>query len=148
MTELDQRRIAEWIGDAFAILCVRVAGFSEAEKNVRLGFETILRQLGTPPLRAIAKAPPPVFSQAGASTGDFRQIIKALDSCLTVFQRYNGLLTIAQRRIEILIRATRRFAEEELQQRTTRTAPAVTVSTRTTPSVSSASATPFATVTA
>jgi len=125
MTDLDQRRIAEWIGDAFAILCVRVGGFSEAENKVRLGFESILRQLGTPPLRAITQAPPPLFAPTtGASVADLRHIIKALDSCLAVFDRYSAVLTVAQRRIELLVRATRRHAHEELVHRTTRAAPA------------------------
>lgn len=117
MTDLDQRRIAEWIGDAFAILCVRIGGMSEAETKVRLGFEAILRNLGTPPLRALAKAPPPLFGQTGASAADLRQIVKALDSCLAVFARYSPVLTVAQRRIELLVRATRRHAEEELRHR-------------------------------
>lgn len=122
MTELDQRRIAEWIGDAFAILCVRVGGFSEAENKVRLGFESILRQLGTPPLRAITKAPPPLFAPTAASVGDLRHIIKALDSCLAIFDRYAAVLTISQRRVELLVRATRRHAHEELLRRTPRPA--------------------------
>lgn len=117
MTELDQQRVAEWIGDAFAILCVRVGGVSEAERNLRLGFEAILRQLGTSPLRMVAKTAPPLHSRATASTGDLRHILKALDSCLTVFQRYDAVLTAAQRRIQILVRATRRFAEVELHSR-------------------------------
>lgn len=120
MTALDQRRIAEWIGDAFAILCVRVGGFSETETKLRLGFEAILRQLGTPPLRAITKAPPPLFAQTGASTADLRHIIKALDCCLAVFNRYAAVLTTRQRHIELLIKATRRHADEELQLRTAR----------------------------
>lgn len=122
MTELDQRRIAEWIGDAFAILCVRVGGFSEAENKVRLGFESILRQLGTPPLRAITKAPPPLFAPTGASVADLRHIIKALDSCLAVFDRYSAVLTDTQRRVAILVRATRRHAHEEILYRTARPA--------------------------
>lgn len=117
MTALDQRRIAEWIGDAFAILCVRVGGFSEAEHQVRLGFESILRQLGTPPLRAIAKAPPPIFTASGASTSDLRHIVKALDSCLVLFDRYAAVLNASQRHTALLVRATRRHAQEELQNR-------------------------------
>jgi hypothetical protein len=117
MTDLDQQRITEWIGDAFAILCVRVGGLSEAERNLRLGFEAILRQLGTSPLRVVAKSTPPLHSRATASTSDLRHILKALDSCLTIFQRYDPVLTHAQRRTQILVRATRRFAEEELQSR-------------------------------
>jgi hypothetical protein len=120
MTDLDHRRIAEWIGDAFAILCVRVAGFSEAEVKLRLGFEAILRQLGTSPLRAVTKAPPPLYGAPGASTADLRQIIKALDSCLTVFTRYDAVLTTSQRHVAILVRATRRFAGDELAARTAR----------------------------
>jgi hypothetical protein len=116
MTEYDQQRIAEWIGDAFAILCVRVGGLSAAETNLRLGFEALLRHLGTSPLSEVAKAPPP---RAGspASAADLRNIIRALDCCLTVFRRYDAVLQPAQRRIQILVRATRRYAEEELAAR-------------------------------
>lgn len=117
MTDLDQQRITEWIGDAFAILCVRVGGLSAAERNLRLGFEAILRQLGTSPLHVVAKSTPPLQTRATASTSDLRHILKALDSCLTIFQRYDAVLTNAQRRMQILVRATRRFAEEELQSR-------------------------------
>lgn len=120
MTDLDNRRIAEWIGDAFAILCVRVSGCSTAETKVRLGVEAILRHLGTPPLRAITARPPPLFAQTGASSADLRHILKALDCCLAVFNRYAAVLTPAERRIEILIRATRRHTEEELANRSTR----------------------------
>ena len=120
MTDLDQRRIVEWIGDAFAILCVRVGGYSEAETKVRLGVEAILRHLGTPPLRAITKSPPPLFAPTGASSADLRHIIKALDSCLAVFGRYAAVLNASQRKTEILIRATRRHAEEELESRSRR----------------------------
>lgn len=117
MTDPDQRRIAEWIGDAFAILCVRVSGCSEAETKVRLGIEAILRQLGTPPLRALTKYPPPLFAAGGASTGDLRHIIKALDSCVAIFDRYAAVLSTAERRLELLVRATRRHAMEELLSR-------------------------------
>ncbi len=117
MTDLDQQRIAEWIGDAFAILCVRVGGLSAAERNLRLGFEAILRQLGTSPLREISKSSPPLHARAVASAGDLRHIVKALDCCLAVFQRYEAVLTHAQRRSEILVRAPRRFAAEELRSR-------------------------------
>ena len=117
MTDLDQQRIAEWIGDAFAILCVRIGGLSAAERNLRLGFEAILRQLGTSPLRVVANSRPPLYSRATASTADLRHILKALDCCLTVFQRYDAVLTEAQRRVQFLVRATRRFADEELRSR-------------------------------
>jgi hypothetical protein len=120
MTDVDRRRITEWIGDAFAILCVRVGGYSEAESKVRLGVEAILRQLGTPPLRAITRSPPPLFSQSGASTADLRHIIKALDCSLAIFDRYASALNTAERRVELLIRATRRYAEEELLSRNSR----------------------------
>ena len=118
MTDLDQQRVAEWIGDAFAILCVRVGGLSAAEKNLRLGFEAILRQLGTSPLREVAKATPPLHSRVTATVTDLRHIVKALDCCLGVFQRYDAVLNAAQRRVQILVRAARRFAEEELHRRT------------------------------
>ena len=117
MTRLEQQRITEWIGDAFAILCVRVAGLSVTERNLRLGFEAILRQLGIPPLRMLERANLPSYGRITASTTDLRQIIKALDSCLAIYTRYDAVLSTAQRRIQILVRATKRFAEEELGDR-------------------------------
>ena len=117
VNDLDYQRIAEWIGDAFAILCVRIGGDSPAETNLRLGFEAILRQLGTSPLRVVTQKPPPPVSRIPASTADLRHIIKALDSSLRVFARYDPILNSAQRRIQILVRATRRYAEEELNAR-------------------------------
>jgi hypothetical protein len=117
MTELDQQRVAEWIGDAFAILCVRIGGVSAAERNLRLGFEALLRQLGTSPLRMIAHHAPPAFRTTTASNADLRHIRTALDSCLTIFARYDPVLNTDQRRIQLLVRATRRYADEELQSR-------------------------------
>ena len=114
MTERDQQRIAEWIRDAFAILCARVGRLSEPEAHLRLGFEAILRQLGTPPLRMVATTAAFAHPRT-TSAADLRQIMKALDCCLAVFQRYDAVLTTAQRRIQILARATRRYAAEELQ---------------------------------
>lgn len=116
MTEIAQQRVAEWIGDAFAILCVRVGGLSKAEVNLRLGFEAILRQLGTSPLRLVAESPPPV-TRVPATTADLRLIRKALDSCLAVFQRYERVLTPPQRRVHALVQSTREFAEQELRTR-------------------------------
>jgi hypothetical protein len=120
MSPLDRRRITRWIGDAFAILCVRVSGYSKSEKHLRLGFETILRQLGSSPLGAITKAPLPLYNAPSATLSDLRQIIRALDSCVATFSRYGAMLNATERRIEILVRATRRFAEEELHSRTLR----------------------------
>jgi hypothetical protein len=126
MTGLDQQHISEWIGDAFAILCVRIGGMSSAEVNLRLGFETILRHLGTPPLRLLARTSPPGFGAINATTGDLRQILKALDACLAIYHRYDAVLTTTQRRIQILVRATRRFAEDALGEKRERaTAPKV-----------------------
>jgi hypothetical protein len=124
---VDQQRIAEWIGDAFAILCVRGQGGSEAETNLRRGFESLLRHLGSSPLRAVAEARVPVQRPVPASVTDLRYIIKALDSCLAAFDRYDPVLTVAQRKTQVLIRATRRFAEEELTART-RDVPAIATS--------------------
>src|SRR4051812_14020855 len=117
MTELDRQKVAEWIGDAFAILCVRISSASAAEKNLRLGFETMMRQLGTPPLRMVTRGTAPAFCAVIASKGDLRTIVKALDCCLAIFHRYEAVLTEAQRRIQILVRATKRYAEEELSER-------------------------------
>ena len=127
MRNLDQERIAEWIGDAFAILCVRVGGLSAAETKLRLGFETILRHLGTSPLHVVTKAGPPPHVQFPASRGDLRQIMKALDSCLAIFQRYEAILPPAQREMQRLVQDTRRFAEQELEARRVHTVELVEV---------------------
>ncbi|MDO8542667.1 MAG: hypothetical protein Q7S40_19680 [Opitutaceae bacterium] len=134
MTEFDQRRIVKLIGDAFVILCVRVGGGSAAERKLRLGFEAILRQLGTTPLQVIASFVPLPGRHIGASTGDLRQIVRALDQCLAVFQRYASVLNPDQRRTQELIGATREFAEQELQARDPRSigpmaAPAIQLAT-------------------
>jgi hypothetical protein len=100
MRVVDQQRIAEWIGDAFAILCVRTNGRSAAEDNLRRGFESILRQLGTPPLRVVVQAQFPAHRPTPASITDLKHIIKALDSCLSSLARYEAILTTAQRRIQ------------------------------------------------
>jgi hypothetical protein len=118
MKPADQQRIAEWIGDAFAIFCVRQGGASVADKNVRLGFEALLRHLGTPPLQLRAKTPP-LPDDVSASSTDLRHIIKALDACLAVFERHDSALTTAQRRMQSLVRSTRRHADEELHGRRT-----------------------------
>ncbi len=114
---LDRRRIAEWIGDAFVILCVRVSGYSRAEKHLRLGFEAILRQLGTSPLAAITRTTLPPYTPPSATASDLRLIIKALDSCLATFERYGAVLNSSHQRMEVLIRTTRQFAEEALHAR-------------------------------
>ena len=114
---LDRRRITEWIGDAFAVLCVRVSGFSQAENHLRLGFEAILRQLGSSPLGAITKSPLPPYAPPSARASDLRRIIKALDSCLAIFERYGAVLNSSYQKLETLIRTTRRFAEEALHAR-------------------------------
>jgi hypothetical protein len=117
MTEFDEQRIVGWVSEAFAILCVRAGGGSVAEKKVRLGFESILRQLGTPPLRIIARSMPPLGRVISASSGDWRQIINALERSLAIFDRYEALVTPAQRRTRELVAATRQFAHEELRAR-------------------------------
>jgi hypothetical protein len=117
MRNADLQRIAEWIGDAFAILCVRAEGVSEAEANLRRGFESILRHLGSSPLRVVAQNRLPLQRPVPASGRDLRYIMKALDSCLASLARYDRVLTPDQRRVQILIRATRRFAEDELTAR-------------------------------
>lgn len=117
MRERDQHRIAEWIGDAFAILCVRVDGLSAAEAKVRRGFEEILRQLGTSPLRIASRVALPPYGERPTSTADLRHILKALDACLAVFTRYAAGLTDSQRKIQSLVQATRAFAEEALRGR-------------------------------
>lgn len=131
MTEFDHQRIANGIGDAFAILCVRASGGSAAERNVRLGFEAILRQLGTPPLRFIARSVPPPDRPVTASAADWRHILHSLDRCRTVFARYDGLLTAAQQRTRALLETTRTFAEAELRSRSQRSKSAETAAAAT-----------------
>ncbi len=120
LTLLEQRRITSWISDAFAILCVRVSGPSHAEKQLRLGFERILRQLGTSPLRAITKSPLPAYAAPAVTSFDLRFILQALDASLALSGRYGNALNQNQRRAEELMRATRAFASEELGVRTAR----------------------------
>jgi hypothetical protein len=117
VTDLEHQRVAEWLGDAFAILCVRVGGASEAESNLRLGFEAILRLLRIPPL-VTARAVPAPYRRVTATRADLRHILKALDSCLAIFQRYERVLTPTQRDLQQLVQQTRRFAEAELEMRT------------------------------
>ena len=117
VTSLDQQHVAEWIGDAFAILCVRLSGHSQAEASLRLGFEAILRQLRIPPLGILAKAAPAPYRRIAATTADLRHILKALDSSLAIFQRYGAQLAPAERELQQLIQETRRFAEQELESR-------------------------------
>ncbi len=116
MTASDRRHIAEWITDAFAIMYVRIGGTSTAERNIRLGFEAILRQFGTPPLTVLADAPPPGLA-GGTTNADLRLILQALESCLEVYARYEGTLTMSDQRVQVLLRATHRCASEELQSR-------------------------------
>jgi hypothetical protein len=127
MNALDQQRVAEWIGDAFAILCVRQSGISDAEKNLRLGFESILRQLRIAPLGVVAKAAPAPYRRITATNADLRHIVKALDSCLAIFQRYEAILPPKQREMQRLVQDTRRFAEQELEARRVHTVELVEV---------------------
>lgn len=120
LTFLEHRRITRWISDAFAILCVRVSGHSHAEKQLRLGFEAILRHLGTSPLQAITTSPLPAYAAPTVTSFDLRLILQALDASLALFGRYGAVLNQNQRRVEELMRATRAFAFEELGIRTAR----------------------------
>lgn len=117
MTEFDRQRISNWIADAFAILCVRAGGGSAAERQVRLGFEAILRQLGTSPLRVVARSVPPAGRPIPASTADWRQIIHALERCRLTFSRYEVSLNPPERRTRELIEKTQGFAQQELAVR-------------------------------
>ena len=127
VTPLDQQRVAGWIGDAFAILCVRVGGVSEAETSLRLGFESILRQLRIPPLGVVAKAAPAPYRRVAATNADLRHILKALNSCLAIFQRYDAVLTPAQREVKNLVQHTLQFAEQEIEARRVHTVELIAV---------------------
>jgi hypothetical protein len=116
MTASDESHVAEWISDSFAIVCSRIGGFSDRERNIRRGFEAIMRQLGTPLIPPADASPADGFA-TGTSSDDLQQILQALDSSLTVFARYDRALTNAERRIQILLRATRRYTGEELHAR-------------------------------
>lgn len=117
MNALDQQRVAKWIRDAFSILCVRLAGRSAAERNLRLAFESLLRQLRIAPLAVVARAAPAPYRRITATTADLRHIVKALDSCLAVYRRYEAILTPAQREMQRHVQDTRRFAAQELEAR-------------------------------
>jgi hypothetical protein len=117
VTDLDRQRIAASIGEAFAILCMRVGGTSKAEANVRLGFEAILRHLGTPPLRLLAHGAPLRYRRGAATEAELRHILRALESCRSIFDRYQPALTAAEQRIYRLVCATRDFAAEEIEAR-------------------------------
>lgn len=114
MTDLDQQRVAAWIGDAFAILCVRISRSSLAETRLRRGFESILRELGTSPLRLIARRSPLPAARGSVTSADLRHILSALDAALTVFDRYAWVLTPTQHRARELVLAARCHAAEEL----------------------------------
>ena len=117
MTPLDQQRVAERIGDAFAILCVRTGGLSASENRLRLGVETILRLLRIPPLRVLARSAPVPYRRASATPADFRHILKALDSCLAILARYDRVLTPPQRELQTHLQRTRLCALQELEAR-------------------------------
>lgn len=117
VTVQDQQRVAEWIGDAFAILCVRQSGLSDAETNLRLGFEAILRQLRIPPLEVVAKSAPVPYRRIAATPADLRHILKALNSCIAIFDRYERILTSTQRRTLGMVEDARRFTQQELEAR-------------------------------
>lgn len=117
MTDLDRQRIAACIGDAFGVLCARVGGSSTAETNLRLGFESILRQLGTPPLRFVSKGAPLRYRRGAATAGELKHILKALDASLAIFDRYASSMSPAEQRVQTLIVATRQFADDALGER-------------------------------
>lgn len=120
----ETRRIIRWISDAFAVLCVRTSGRSKAEKQLCLGFEAILRELGSSPLHAITSSPLPAYAPPSATSGDLRLILHALDSCLATFARYEAVLDATQRRIEARMRETRMYALAALAARGARRAEA------------------------
>lgn len=120
LTPRETRRIVRWISDAFAVLCVRTSGRSKAEKQLCLGFEVILRELGSSPLQAITSSPLPAYAPPCATSGDLRLIIQALDACLATFSRYEAVLDATQRRLDARIRETRAHAIAALGARTLR----------------------------
>jgi sugar phosphate isomerase/epimerase len=133
VTALDQQRIAERIGDAFAILCVRLSGHSVAEARLRLGLEAIVRHLGIPPLGMVAKVAPAPYRRIAATPADLRQILKALDSSLAIFQRYEAALAPAERELQRLVRETRVFVQRDLEARRLHTVELLATSSRSAP---------------
>jgi hypothetical protein len=57
------------------------------------------------------------YRRGAATEGELRQILKALDACLAIFDRYASAMTPAEHRIQSLVLATRQFAHETLAER-------------------------------
>lgn len=112
-----ERQVTEWVNDALAIVTRSARGPGAAETNLRRGLEAVVRHLAisAPP---VADGEPPDNSRADLSSEDLRNIRQALDACLTIFCRHDGHLNTAQRRIQILVRACRRNADDALQGHT------------------------------
>lgn len=109
-----ERQVTEWINDAFAMVARCARGPGAAETNLRRGLEAVVRHLAlsAPP---VADPEPLNHSRAEISSEDLRNIRQALDACLTIFCRHDRQLNTAQRRIQILVRACRRNADDALQ---------------------------------
>lgn len=110
-----ENQVSEWLNDALAIVARRPQGVRLPEINLRRGLEAIVRHLATsaPPVPDVADVPDD--SRRELSASDLRNVRQALDACLTVFGRHDHCLNTAQRRIQILVRACRRNADEALQ---------------------------------
>lgn len=115
-----ERQVTEWVDDAFAILARCARGSGAAETNLRRGLEAVVRHLAlsAPP---VADPEPLTDSRADLSSEDLRNIRQALDACLAIFGRHDRHLNTAQRRIQILVRACRRNADDALQGRSATT---------------------------
>lgn len=119
MPATDEELVGEWLHDAFAILSRRKPGATPAETNLHRALEAVVRHLPS------SRCDLQMFRvAAGAhvdelSNDDLRNILQALDSCLALFARNERGLTIGQRFTYILVRASRRNADEALQARRT-----------------------------
>jgi hypothetical protein len=117
MAGVDEQRVTNWIHDASAILGAREIGSSPAETKIRQGFAAILRHLPGAVEGGRLGSPHPTRVTEMLSRSDLRHIAQALDTSLLILDRHDRALTTAQRRIQILVRATRRYATEELNLR-------------------------------
>ena len=113
MNEIDQQRIVDWICDASAILDRRAAATSPSEQGLQRGFTALHRHLNVTPASCARQTAWPLHEEEPITAADLRHIIQALDMCLAILRRHERSLSTAQRRIYVLVRATRRHAAEE-----------------------------------
>lgn len=107
-----EKQVIEWVNDAFSIVSRGRSTLRPAEANLRRGLEAIVRHL--------ALSAPPIADEMSRANGseneltphDLRLVLQTLDACLGLFARHDRQLNTAQRRIQILVRACRRNADD------------------------------------